>query len=181
MDIVYYQQLKELLQVSSYFKEQLIVLVSNETQEKKVKQANLVPCYLISQKTPDSQIQKLKGKKRAVFGGSVTSNEFSVKVKADYLLQPSNLKQFFDLGLAKKCFDENISIVLMFEELLTKNSFERHKYWKNYLEVVNYCNKKKVKFYVASGCTDPLNLRPEKVREALAKILGYKLVKGELK
>ena len=51
MDIVYYQPLKELLQVSSYFKEQnLIVLVSNEAQEKKVKQAGLTPCFAISEK-----------------------------------------------------------------------------------------------------------------------------------
>ena len=170
MDIVYYQPLKELLQVSSYFKEQnLIVLVSNEAQEKKVKQAGLTPCFAISEKDDSN---KFKGKKKAVFGGSVKANEFAVKVKANFLLQPSNTEQFFDLGLAKKLADENISVVFMFEEILEKNSFERHKFWKNYSELVFYCKKKGTKFFVASGCKEPLNLRSKKVRRALAETLG---------
>ncbi len=169
MDIVYAQPLKELLQVGTYFKEKLIVLVSNDVQEKKVKQAGQIPCYLIDEKT---DINKLKNKKIAVIGGSVKANELAVRVKANFLLQPSNEKQFFDLGLAKKLSENNTIVVLMFEEILDKNSFERHLFWKNYLEVVRYCNKKKTKFVVASGCRDPLNLKHPKIRIALAQTLG---------
>lgn len=171
MDIVYPQPLKELLQVGTYFKEQLIVLVLNEIQEKKVKQAGQIPCYLVNEKT---DINKLKNKKIAVLGGSVKNNEFAVKIKANFLLQPSGEKQFFDLGLAKKLNENNTTVVLMFEELLDKNSFERHLFWKNYLEVVKYCNKKNTKFVVASGCKDPLNLKHPKVRLALSETLGLK-------
>ncbi len=171
MDIVYPQPLKELLQVSTYFKEQLIVLVLNDIQEKKVKQAEQIPCYLVNEKT---DINKLKNKKIAVLGGSITANEFAVKIKANFLLQPVSEKQFFDLGLAKKLSENNITVVLMFEELLEKNSFERHLFWKNYLEVVKYCNKKNTKFIVASGCKDPLNLKHPKIRLALASTLGLK-------
>ena len=60
----------------------------------------------------------------------------------------------------------------MFEELLGKNSFDRHLYWKNYLEIVRYCKKKKTKFVVASGCKEPLNLKPGKVRQSIAQTLG---------
>ena len=170
MDIVYYQPLKELLQVSSYFKEQdLVVLVSSEAQEKKVKAANLIPCYVVSEK---DDLNKFKKKKLAALGGSVKANEFAVKAKADFLLQPSNTEQFFDLGLAKKLADKKISVVMMLEEMLSKNSFERHKFWKNYLEVVNYCKRKNAPFFVASGCKEPLNIRPRKVRKALAETLG---------
>jgi RNase P/RNase MRP subunit p30 len=95
-----------------------------------------------------------------------------VKIKAEYLLQPSNTKQFFDLGLAKKLSDNGTTVVLMFEELLKANSFERHQYWKNYIELVRYCKLKKTKFIVASGTKDPLLLRPRKTREALAVLLG---------
>jgi len=171
MDIVYPQPLKELLQVSTYFKEQLIVLVLNDIQEKKVKQAEQIPCYLVDEKT---DINKLKNKKIAVKGGSVKSNEFAVKIKADFLLQPVSEKQYFDLGLAKKLSENETTVVLMFEELLDKNSFERHLFWKNYLEVVRYCNKKNTKFIVASGCKDPLNLKHPKIRRALASTLGLK-------
>jgi RNase P/RNase MRP subunit p30 len=169
MDIVYAQPLKELLQVSTYFNEQLIVLVANELTEKKVKQAGLTPCYLVDKKT---DLNKLKNKKLAVMGGSVASNEFAAKIKADFLLSPSNEKQFFDLGLAKKLADNNTIVVLMFEDLLSKNSFERHLVWKNYIEVVRYCKKKKTKFIVASGCKDPLNLKHPKIRISLAGTLG---------
>ncbi len=169
MDVVYTQPLKELLAVASYFKENVVVLVENERDEKVAKQNNLIPCYLVNDKT---DLQKLSGKKKAVFGGSIKDNEFAVKIKADFLLQPSNTKQFFDLGLAKKLADNNSIVVLMMEDLLKANSFERHQYWKNYIEAVNYCRIKKTKFIVASGCKDPLHLKPKKTREALAIILG---------
>ncbi len=172
MDVVYTQPLKELLQVSTYFKEQLVVLVENEKDEKVAKTNNLIPCYLITDKTPESDFSKLSSKKKAVVGGSVKSNELAVRLKADYLLQPSNEKQFFDLGLAQKLSDNGTTVVLMFEELLKANSFERHQYWKNYCELVRYCKMKKVKFIVASGTKDPLMLRPKKTREALAVLLG---------
>ncbi len=176
MDIVYGQPLKELLQLSSYFKEQPLVLVSNELQEKKVKQKELNPCYLVDEKT---DLNKIKNKKKAVLGGSVKNNEFAALIKADYLLQPSNEKQFFDLGLAKKLADSNTCVVLMFEELLEKNSFERHKYWKNYLEVVRYCKKKGTKFIVASGSKDALNLKHPKVRQSLMELLGLEKEKAK--
>jgi len=169
MDIVYGQPLKELLQISSYFKEQLIVLVNTELQEVTVKKKYLKTCFLVNEKT---DLNKIKNKKKAVVGGSVVANEFAVKICANYLLQPVNEKQFFDLGLAKKLADNNTTVVLMFDELRGKNSFERHLYWKNYLEVVSYCKRKDTKFIVASGGTDPLALRPRKVRLALAEILG---------
>jgi RNase P/RNase MRP subunit p30 len=169
MDLVYSQQLKELLQISSYFKEQLIVLVNTELSEKQVKQKEQIPCYLVDIKT---DLNKIKNKSKAVLGGSVKNNEFAVKIKANYLLQPSNEKQFFDLGLAKKLADNNTTVVLMFEELLNKNSFEKHQYWKNYIEVVRYCKKKGTKFVVASGNKDPLNLKHPKVRQNLAILLG---------
>jgi len=172
MDIVYTQPLKELLQVSTYFKEQIVVLVTNEKDEKVAKQNSFIPCYLISDNTPESEIQKLSSKKKAVLGGSIKANELAVRLKADYLLQPSNEKQFFDLGLAQKLHDNNITVVLMFEELLKANSFERHQYWKNYIELVRYCKMKQAKFVVASGTKDPLLLRPPKVRESLAVLLG---------
>jgi|GEM_PF-1191512 len=172
MDVVYAQPLKELLAVSTYFKEQLIVLVTTEKDEKVAKTNSLIPCYLVSEKTPQSDLQKLSQKKKAVIGGSVSANEFAVRIKADYLLQPSNTKQFFDLGLAKKLSDNKTIVVLMFEELMKANSFERHQYWKNFVEVVRYCKLKKTKFIVASGTKDPLLLRPPKVRESLAVILG---------
>jgi len=172
MDIVYTQPLKELLQVSTYFKEQLVVLVANEKDEKVAKTNDLIPCYLITDATPEGEISKLQSKKKAVVGGSVKANELAVRIKAEYLLQPSNTKQFFDLGLAQKLSANNTTVVLMFEELLKANSFERHQIWKNYLEVVRYCKQKKVKFIVASGTKDPLLLRPPKSREALAVILG---------
>lgn len=173
MDIVYTQPLKELLQVSTYFNEKLIVLVSNEKDEKVAKQNGLIPCYLIDEKTADSQINKLKGKMRAVLGGSIKANELAVKLKADFLLQPASSKQFFDLGLAKKLFDSNTAVVLMFEELMKLNSFERHLFWKNYSEVARFCRLKKTRFFIASGCKDPLHLRPAKVRESLAILLGF--------
>lgn len=169
MDLVYAQPLKELLQVSSYFKENLIVLVTNELTEKKVKAAGLTPCYLVDKKTDRN---KLKNKKLAVMGGNVEKNEFAARINADFLLNPAFEKQFFDLGLAKKLSDNNTTVVLMFESILEKNSFERHLIWKNYLEVVNYCNRKKTKFIVASGCKDPLNLKHPKIRENLAVTLG---------
>jgi len=172
MDLVYAQPLKELLQVSTYFKEQLVVLVSSETQEKVAKDAKLIPCFVVSTKTPQSDLQKLSKKKKAVIGSDLKENEFAVKIKADFLLQPSNTKQFFDLGLAKKLFDNGTIVVLMFEELMKNNSFERHQVWKNYLELVRYCKLKGTKFIVASGCKEPLHLRPRKVREALAVLLG---------
>jgi RNase P/RNase MRP subunit p30 len=172
MDIVYAQPLKELLQVSTYFKEQLVVLVANEKDEKVAKSNGLFSCYLVNEKTPQNELQKLSQKKKAVLGGSVSSNEFAVKIKADYLLQPSNEKQFFDLGLAQKLADNGTVVVLMFEDLLKSNSFERHQYWKNYLEVVRYCKMKGTKFIVASGTKEPLHLRPRKTREALAVLLG---------
>jgi len=172
MDVVYTQPLKELLQVSTYFKETLIVLVANEKDEKVAKTNDLIPCYLVTENTTQSDLQKLSQKKRAVVGGSISANEFAVKIKAEYLLQPSNTKQFFDLGLAKKLSDNGTTVVLMFEELLKANSFERHQYWKNYIELVRYCKLKKTKFIVASGTKDPLLLRPRKTREALAVLLG---------
>jgi RNase P/RNase MRP subunit p30 len=172
MDIVHTQPLKELLQVSTYLKEQLVVLVENEKDEKVAKTNDLIPCYLITDKTPQNELQKLSGKKRAVLGGSVQSNELAVRLKADYLLQPSDTKQNFDLGLAQKLADNDTVVVLCFEELLKANSFERHQIWKNYLEVVRYCKLKKTKFIVASACKDPLHLRPRKVRESLAILLG---------
>jgi RNase P/RNase MRP subunit p30 len=172
MDIVYTQPLKELLAVSSYFKEQLVVLVSTENDEKVAKANNLFPCYLVTDKTLESDLSKLSSKTKAVLGGSIKSNELAVRLKADYLLQPSGEKQFFDLGLAQKLADNNTTVVLMFDELLKANSFERHQYWKNYLEVAKYCKQKKVRFIVASGTKEPLLLRPPKVREALAVLLG---------
>jgi len=173
MDIVYNQPLKELLAVSSYFKEKdILILVTNEVLEKKAKQAGFIPCYLISEKASDSDIQKIKSKKKAVLGGTIKSNEFAVRIKADFLLQPSNTEQSFDLGLAKKLTNNNTCVVLMLEDLLSKNSFEKHKYWKNYLEVVNYCKRKSTRFFVASGCKEPLNMRPKKVRTAMAETLG---------
>ena len=172
MDVVYVQPLKELLQVSTYFKEPLVVLVTNEKDEKVEKTNELIPCYLVLESTPESDLQKLSSKKRAVLGGSVKSNELAVRLKADYLLQPSNTKQFFDLGLAQKLADNGTVVVLMFEELLKANSFERHQMWKNYVELVRYCKLKKTKFIVASGTKNPLLLRPPKVREALAVLLG---------
>ncbi|HNV01416.1 MAG TPA: hypothetical protein PKK60_03240 [archaeon] len=170
MDIVYTQPLKELLQITTYFKEQVIVLVENEKDEKVAKANNFTPCYIVSEGTKD--IQKLQSKKKAVIGGSIKANEFAAKIKSDYLLSPSNTKQFFDLGLAQKLADNKTTVVLMFEELMKKNSFERHQYWKNYSEIVRYCKLKKVKFLVASGTKDPLHIRPRKVRVALAEILG---------
>jgi len=172
MDVVYTQPLKELLQVSTYFKEQLVVLVTNDKDEKVAKTNSLIPCYLILEKTPEADISKLSSKTKAVLGGSVKANELAVRLKANYLLQPSNDKQYFDLGLAQKLADNGTVVVLMFEELLKANSFERHQYWKNYIEVVRYCKQKKTKFIVASGTKDPLLLRPPKVREDLAIILG---------
>lgn len=169
MDIVYTQPLKELLQVGTYFKEKIIVLVVNEIQERKVKQAGQIPCYLVDEKT---DINKLKNKKIAVVGGSVKKNELAVRLKANFLLQPSNEKQFFDLGLAKKLSENKTVVVLMFEEILNKNSFERHLIWKNYIELVRYCKKKNTSFVVASGCKDPLNLKHPKIRVCLASILG---------
>jgi RNase P/RNase MRP subunit p30 len=169
MDIVYAQPLKELLQISSYFKEQLIVLVKDEAGEKIAKKRELIPCFIVNEKT---DLNKLKKKRKAVMGGSVKANEFATKIKADFLLQPSNEKQFFDLGLAKKLSENGTIVVLMFEELLGKNSFDRHLYWKNYLEIVRYCKKKKTKFVVASGCKEPLNLKPGKVRQSIAQTLG---------
>lgn len=169
MDIVYTQPLKELLQVGTYFKEKLIVLVINELQERKVKQAGQIPCYLVDEKT---DINKLKNKKIAVIGGSVKKNELAVRLKANFLLQPSGEKQFFDLGLAKKLSENKTVVVLMFEEILDKNSFERHLIWKNYIEIVRYCKKKNTQFVVASGCKDPLNLKHPKIRISLASVLG---------
>lgn len=170
MDIVYTQPLKELLQITSYFKEKVVVLVENEKDEKVAKQNGFFPCYLISDSNKD--IQKISSKMKAVIGGSIKSNEFAVRIKADFLLQPSNTKQFFDLGLAQKLADNGTIVVLMFEELMSKNSFERHQYWKNFVELVRYCKMKKTKFIVASGAKDPLHIRPTKVREALMKTLG---------
>jgi RNase P/RNase MRP subunit p30 len=184
MDIVYGQPLKELLQLSSYFKEQLIILVTTEIQEKKAKQRELIPCYLVDEQT---DLNKIKNKKKAVYGGSVKANEFAVKIKADFLLQPSNEKQFFDLGLAKKLSDNKTCVVLMFEELLDKNSFERHLYWKNYLEVLRYCKKKGTKFIVASGNKEALNLKHPRVRQSIMELLGLdnekakEYLKGETK
>jgi RNase P/RNase MRP subunit p30 len=146
--------------------------VNNEKDEKVAKTNDLFACYLITDATPENEISKLNSKKRAVVGGSVKANELAVRIKADYLLQPSNTKQFFDLGLAQKLSDNGTTVVLMFEELLKANSFERHQYWKNYVELVRYCKQKKVKFIVASGTKDPLLLRPPKVRESLAVLLG---------
>ena len=173
MDVVYTQPLKELLQLSVYFKEPTIVLVENEKDEKVAKLNTFFPCYLIKENTPDSDIQKLKGKVKAVVGGSIKANELAVKIKADFLLAPSNSKQFFDLALAKKLADNNTTVVLMFEELMKLNSFERHLYWKNYCEVAKYCKLKKTKFIVASACKDPLHVRPKIVRTDLALMLGY--------
>ncbi|MEK6959371.1 MAG: RNase P subunit p30 family protein [archaeon] len=169
MDIVYAQPLKELLQVSTYFKEKTLLLVSGDIQYQKAKQSDMNPCLVLSEK---DDLNNTKGKMTAVVGGSIKSNEFAVKIKADFLLQPSNTKQFFDLGLAQKLTDNNTTVVLMFEELLEANSFERHAIWKNFIEIVAYCKKKKTRFIVASGCKDPLHLRPRKVRESLAVMLG---------
>ena len=179
MDIVFVQPLKELLAVSTYFKEQLVVLVSNEKDEKVAKTNDLIPCYLVTENTTQSELQKISSKKKAVTGGSIKANELAVKLKADYLLSPSNEKQFFDLGLAQKLSGNGTTVVLMFEELMKANSFERHQYWKNYLEVVRYCKQKKVKFIVASGTKDPLLLRPPKVRESLAVLLGMPAEKAK--
>ncbi|MBT4870044.1 MAG: hypothetical protein HON47_00525 [Candidatus Diapherotrites archaeon] len=176
MDLVYGQSLKELLQISSYFKEQLIVLVSTELAESAVKKKSLKTCFIV---TPKTDLNKIKNKKKAVVGGSVKLNEFAVKIKANFLLQPVNEKQFFDLSLAKKLAENKTTVVLMFDELRKKNSFERHLYWKNYLEVVNYCKRKGTKFIVASGGDDPLALRPRKVRRALAEILGLDAKKAK--
>ncbi|MDD3083749.1 MAG: hypothetical protein PHP82_01880 [Candidatus ainarchaeum sp.] len=169
VDIVYKQPTKELLQLGVYFKEKVIVLIENENDELIAKKKELIPCYIVDEKT---DLNKIKKKKKAVFGCSVKNNEFAVKIKADFLIQPCNEKQFFDLGLAKKLSENNIVVVLMFEELLEKNSFERHLYWKNYLEVVNYCKKKGTKFIVASGCKNPFNLKHTKIRKCVAEILG---------
>jgi RNase P/RNase MRP subunit p30 len=169
VDLVYGQPLIDLLQLSTYFKEKTIVLVTNELQEKKVKQASLIPCYLIDESTKD--IQKLSKKLKAVIGGSIEKNEFAVKIKANFLLSPSGTKQFFDLGLAKKLSDNNSTVVLMLEDLMAKNSFERHQIWKNYLDIANFCNNKKTKFIVVSGNKETLNLRPKESRIALAKLL----------
>ncbi|MFA5357617.1 MAG: RNase P subunit p30 family protein [archaeon] len=177
MDIVYFQPLKELLQVGAYFKEELVVLVENEAQELKVKKAEMIPCYLVSENTQN--IQKLVSKKKAVLGGSVKANEFAVKAKVDFLLQPSGTKQFFDLGLAKKLAEENITTVFLFSELLDKNSFERFQMWKNYSELAAYCKKKKARFFVASGAKEPLYLRPQKMREAIGIILGANVKSGK--
>jgi len=176
MDLVYGQSLKELLQVNSYFKEQLIVLVSTQLAEAQVKKKSFKTCFLVNEKT---DFNKIKNKKTAVVGGSVSANEFAAKIKANFLLQPCNEKQSFDLGLAKKLADNKTIVVLMFDELRGKNSFERHLYWKNYLEVVNYCKRKGTKFIVASGGNAPLALRPRKVRQSLAELLG--LDKGKAK
>ena len=173
MDIVYTQPLKELLQLSVYFKEPVIVLVENEKDEKVAKLNTFFPCYLIKETTPDSEIQKLKGKLKAVVGGSIKSNELAVKIKADFLLSPSNSKQFFDLALAKKLADNGTNVVLMFEELMKLNSFERHLYWKNYIQIAYYCKLKKTKFIVASGCKEALHVRPRVVRSNLAQMLSY--------
>ncbi|MCX6803656.1 MAG: hypothetical protein NTY48_03740 [Candidatus Diapherotrites archaeon] len=100
MDVVYAQPLKELLQVSTYFKEDLVVLVSSEAQEKKVREAKLIPCFIVSESTPQKDLQLLSKKKKAVLGGDIKSNEFAVRIKADYLLSPCATKQLFDLGLA---------------------------------------------------------------------------------
>ncbi len=172
MDIVYAQPLKELLAVSTYFKEELIVLVNTDAQEKVAKDAKMTPCFVVSTKTAPSELSKLSKKKKAVIGSDLKENEFAVKINADYLLQPSDTKQNFDLGLAKKLSDNKTVVVLMFEELMKANSFERHQYWKNYVEVVRYCKMKGTKFIVASGAKDPLHLRPRKVRESLAVLLG---------
>lgn len=172
MDIVYAQSLKELLQVSTYFNESLIVLVTSEVGEKKAKEAKLFPSYLVTESTSEAELQKFSKKNKAVLGGSIKSNELAVRIKADFLLQPSNTKQFFDLGLAKKLADNKTTVVLCFEDLLKANSFERHLIWKNYLEIVRYCKLKGTKFIVASGCKEPLHLRPKKVREGLAILLG---------
>ena len=94
-----------------------------------------------------------------------------MKIKADFLISPSNTKQFFDLALAKKLAENNTTVVFMFEEFMKLNSFERHLYWKNYLEVVNYCKLKKTKFVVASGSKDALHIRPKISRIALQKCL----------
>jgi RNase P/RNase MRP subunit p30 len=176
MDLVYGQPLKELLQISSYFKEQLFILVKTEASAKAAKQAGQTPIFLVDTQT---DINKIKNKKKAVVGGSVKANEFAVKIKADFLLQPSNEKQFFDLGLAKKLADNNTTVVFMLEEFLGKNTFERHLYWKNYLEVVRYCKKKGTKFFVASGNLDPLNLKHPKIRTNLAIILGLEEIKAK--
>jgi RNase P/RNase MRP subunit p30 len=176
MDIVYGQPLKELLQISAYFKEQIIVLISTEIQELQVKKKGLIPCYLVDEKF---DLNKIKNKKKAVYGGSVVKNEFAVKIKADFLLQPSNEKQFFDLGLAKKLSENKTTVVLLFDELSGKNSFDRNLFWKNYLEIVYYCKQKGTKFFVASGGKEPLCLRPQKVRIALGELLGLSKEKAE--
>ncbi len=176
VDIVYKQPVKELLQISTYFKEKLIILVDNEKDELIAKKKEMIPCYLVNEKT---DLNKLKKKRKAILGGSIKSNELATKINVDYLLQPSNEKQFFDLGLAKKLSETNTTVVLMLEEFLAKNSFERHLYWKNYLEIVRYCKKKKTKFLVASGCKDPLNLKPSKVRQAMAELLGLEKTKAK--
>jgi len=168
-DIVYAQPLKELLQVGTYFKEKLILLVNGEINYQKAKQSEMIPCLVLSEK---DDLNSIKGKRTAVIGGSIKANEFAVRIKADFLIQPSGTKQFFDLGLAQKLSDNGTTVVLMFEELMDANSFERHAIWKNYIEVVSHCKKKNTRFIVASGCKDPLHLRPRKVREALAVTLG---------
>ncbi len=169
VDIVYKQPIKELLQIGTYFKEKVVVLVENENEEMLAKKKELIPCYIVNEKT---DLNKIKKKRKAVFGCSIKNNEFAVKIKANFLIQPSNEKQFFDLGLAKKLAGNNTIVVLMFEELLEKNSFERHLFWKNYLDVVRYCKKKGTKFVVASGCKDPFNLKHTKIRKSIAEILG---------
>ena len=171
MDVVYTQPLKELLQIASYFKEQMIVLVDNEKDEKVAKQNSLIPCYLVDESFKD--LSKLSQKKKAVIGGSIKANEFACRINADFLLQPSNTKQFFDLGVAQKLADNGTIVVLMFEELMSKNSFERHLYWKNFIELARYCRMKKVPFIVASGTKDPLHIRPRQSRLALAQVLGF--------
>ncbi len=169
MDVVYLQPLKELLQLSTYFKEELVVLVQNESQESIVKKSGLIPCFVVSESTKD--LNKIKSLK-AVIGGSIKTNEFCARIKADFLLQPSNTKQFFDVGLAKKLSDNNTTVVFMLSDFIDKNSFEKHQFWKNYLEVAKHCRKKKTKLLVASGSKDPLLLRAPKVREAMAILLG---------
>ncbi|MEI7961969.1 MAG: RNase P subunit p30 family protein [archaeon] len=172
MDIVYAQPLKELLAVSTYFKETVVVLVTTEANEKVAKEAKMVPCFLVSPSTTEAELSKLSKKKKAVLGTDLKANEFAVRIKADFLLNPSDSKQNFDLGLAKKLALNGTMVVLCFEDLLKANSFERHQYWKNYLEVVRYCKLKGTKFVVASGCKDPLHLRAPAVREALMILLG---------
>jgi RNase P/RNase MRP subunit p30 len=77
------------------------------------------------------------------------------------------------LGVAQKLANNGTIVVLMFEELMSKNSFERHLYWKNFIEIARYCRMKKVPFIVASGTKDPLHIRPRQARLALAQVLGF--------